>query len=319
VLGHLLGDAAEKLSPSADAATIARQLASWTTAALPTGVVIAAALASAAPGASWRVLPDGTVWLGPETWPDSGLTVDDYQILDEEPRQFLALLGVEAPILLPGTMLGDRRVSRTEHVVDAEGVRTWAWFEDSQTGTDPILDRLKDAFFSAARAATGPDYRALYFARVIAQRGSTIDVEIDNPTIAKFLPSLSGVPLTMPAAGAAVQMAATGRVLVGWSGGDPARPYALAPSADTAMQELVLAVLTSLFLGDKEGAEPLLKGSSFLNALTTFLGPTGLGAYTAAIQGIADPSGLATAALATAITTFLTAATAALTAKTRAT
>ncbi len=313
VLGDLLAGAGEKLSPTSDAATIARPLAAWTTAAIATGGAITRLLRSSAPAATWRVLPDGTIWVGPETWPDSGLTTDDYQILDEDPRQLVALLGVEAPILLAGTTLAGRRVSRAVHSIDDEGVRTTAWFEDSETGTAPTGDRLKEAFRASVESVTQQAIHGLWWARVIAQSGSTVDLEIENPTIAKYLPAPKGVPLTMPAPGATMQMAATGRMLVGWSGGDAAKPFALAPTADTASVELVLNVVAALFLGGKDGAEPLIKGASFVAALSTFL--TALGTYTAAIQSIADPSGLATTALGTASGTFLAAVNAALTAK----
>ncbi|HSS39712.1 MAG TPA: hypothetical protein VLT58_13175 [Polyangia bacterium] len=319
VLGHLLGDAGERLSPTADAATLARPLTSWTTAALPTGVVITRLLQSAAPGASWRALADGTIWVGPETWPDSGLSTDDYQILDEDPRQLVAHLGVEAPLLLPGTTLAGRRVSRVEHTLDAEGVRTWAWFEDAQTGTAPTLDRLKDAFFGAARAAAGPDHRAAYFARVIAQRGGTIDVEIENPTIAKFLPSLSNVPLAMPAAGAEVQMVAAGRVLIAWSGGDPARPYAFAPSADTVMDHATFNVNTALNLGD-DAAQPF-PNAAYRTADVT-KNQTLAAAFTALASASTGPLAALAAqftAAAAALTTFETGAPTYLTTKAKAT
>lgn len=129
VLGDLLTGASEKLSPTADTATLAKQLPAWTTFALPVGRILTRVLDSITPSLVWRVLPDGTVWVGPETWPDSGLTPDDYQILDEDPRQNSAVLGVEAPLLLPGTTLAGRRVSYVEHVIDGAGVRTVVWFE----------------------------------------------------------------------------------------------------------------------------------------------------------------------------------------------
>lgn len=317
VLGDLLTGTGERLSPTADAATLAKQLPAWTTAALSTGLVLARALRSADPTASWRVLPDGTVWVGPETWPDSGLTTDDYQILDEDPRQNLAILGVEAPLLLPGTTLVGRRVSRVEHAIEAEGVRSFVWFEDAEAGMAPATDRLKDALGAVVRSVERPDYHALYWARVIAQRGSTIDVAIDNPTIAAFLPSLSQVPLTMPAAGASVQMAATGRVLVGWSGGDPAKPYALAPTADTAMQQLVLNVLTSLSLGDTS-AQPFPNGA-FFTALQLVLNGMLTAATTAASATLDAGAAAFFTALVGLLTTFEASAAAYLTTKAKAT
>lgn len=309
VLGDLLADAGESLSPAASSSILGHRLEAWTTAALPVGMLISRLMTTAAPGASWRILPSGQLWIGAETWPDSGLAVDTYQITDENPAVGEAILAPDSPLLLPGTTLAGRRVSYIQHHVNDGGVVSQIWF-DSQ-------DRVKAALAAAVKTVLPPlEYFPRYWARVIAQSGGTVDVQIENPTIAAILPSMSRVPLAMPAAGASVQMAATGRVLVGWSGGDPSKPYAGEPDASTAMQEMTLEVLANLFLGGKEGAEPLLKGTSFAGAQATFLGA--LTAYATAIQGVADPSNLATPLLLTAITTFIAATTGALTPKTRA-
>lgn len=310
VLADLLSDAGETLSMTASSAILAHRLDAWTTAALPVGELIGRLLGVAAPPASWRMLPNGQLWIGTETWPDSGIALDAYQITDENPAAGEAILAPDAPLLLPGTALAGRRVGYIQHHVNEGGVRSQVWFESQ--------DRVKVALAAAVKAVLPPiDYFASYWARVIAQRDGTIDVQIENPTISARLPSMSGVPLTMPAAGAAVQMAAAGRVLIGWSGGDPSKPFAFAPSADTVMLELVLPVITGLFLGDRAGAEPIIKGASFASALATFL--TALTTYAAAIQSIADPSGLATTAVGAAATAFGLATSAALTTKTRAT
>jgi hypothetical protein len=133
VLADLLATAGERLAASSVAATLALSLPHWTTIGQPVGRMVAALLEDARlPAATaWRVLPDGTLWVGQETWPDSGLVnLTDYQDLAEAPEEGTVELGVEAPRLLPGTTLGGRRVSYVEHRLSGEGARTCLWLED---------------------------------------------------------------------------------------------------------------------------------------------------------------------------------------------
>ncbi len=133
VLLDLLATAGETLSATADAATLALSFPAWTTIAQSVGRMVAALLGDSrfGPATSWRMLADGTLWVGQEAWPDSGLVdVTDYQDLSEAPEEGTVELGVEAPRLLPGTLLGGRRVSYVEHRLDGSGARTRIWLED---------------------------------------------------------------------------------------------------------------------------------------------------------------------------------------------
>jgi hypothetical protein len=133
VLRDLLATAGERLAATADAGTLALSFPAWTTIAHPVGRMVAALLEDVRlPAATaWRVLPDGALWVGQETWPDSGLVdVTDYQDLAEAPEEGTVELGVEAPRLLPGTTLSGRRVSYVEHRLTGDGARTCLWLED---------------------------------------------------------------------------------------------------------------------------------------------------------------------------------------------
>lgn len=132
VLLDLMRASGETLSPTSDARTTGLQLAAWTQIAQPVGNSISALLGDARLAAhAWRVLPDGTVWCGPETWPDSGLKdITDFQELGRLPNEGRSELGFEAPALLPGTTLVGRKVSYVEHTLKDDCVRTGAWFED---------------------------------------------------------------------------------------------------------------------------------------------------------------------------------------------
>jgi hypothetical protein len=133
VLQDLLAAAGEKLSPTADAATLALSFPGWTTIAQPVGRMLAALLEDTRiqATASWRMLADGTLWVGRETWPDWGqVSPTDYQDLAERPEEGTLELGVEAPQLLPGMTVGGRRVSYVEHRLNGDGARTFVWLED---------------------------------------------------------------------------------------------------------------------------------------------------------------------------------------------
>jgi hypothetical protein len=132
VLADLLKTAGETLASDADSATLGLSFGSWATMASPVGVMISALLADGRlpDTTAWRMKADGTLWLGPEAWPESGLVnVADYQDLDEHPEDGRLELGVEAPRLLPGTVLDGRRISYVEHVLTGEAARTLAWVE----------------------------------------------------------------------------------------------------------------------------------------------------------------------------------------------
>ncbi len=273
VLDDLLADGGESLSPTSDSTVVGRSggrsLSAWTTAALPVGRLITQLLATIDPTVTWRVLKDGTVWVGHETWPDSKLKDSDFQILDEDPMRAEALLGVESPLLMPGVKLGDRRVSYVEHRLGDPETRTAVWFE---TGTGTGDDRLRAALRGAVKAAQQPiDYLAQYFGTVVSQTGDRIDVK---PTDAR-IPSMAGVPLFGGLPGWEMKTFPGGRVLIGWSGGDPSLPYALAFDAGVKAQSLAL-LAQAVVIGDKVTAQPALMTTPYraaeeamLTALTT--------------------------------------------------
>jgi hypothetical protein len=128
LLTDILGAAGERLSPSVAPALLAVQLAAWSRAAGTASSQLTAALDTIAPGAVWRVLPDGTVWLGAETWPTT--PAFESSLLERDPREGrLVLAGVESYRLLPGQTLDGQRVAYVEHHVSAEALRTLVFFE----------------------------------------------------------------------------------------------------------------------------------------------------------------------------------------------
>lgn len=78
------------------------------------------------------------------------------------------------------------------------------------------LGRLLHSLFSRI------DYLALYPARVVSQSGQAVDLRPDDSR----LPALEAVPLNLGLPGVEVDVEPGARVLLGFAGGDPAKPRA---------------------------------------------------------------------------------------------
>jgi hypothetical protein len=186
-------------------------------------------------GVTWRVLPDGTLWLGEETWPE----VDpDHELLGDHATSASAEIATDTlpGELVPGTTFLGRRVSLVEHTIEPDRSRTLVRFERADA-EDPEL----------AEAATGPlaglirqvtqrtAYQALWAGKVVSQDDlGRIDVVLDRSD----MPSLSAVPLLAPAPGVGLKVVAGARVLVSFANGDPQYPVAALwePGAGTATE-----------------------------------------------------------------------------------
>lgn len=125
VLQDIARDAGEVLAPTTDTAALASIARGWTRARESAGLALARVAAAA--GLAWRVLPDGTVQVANETW--AATLLADGVLLDESPELGRSVFGVDSPSLLPGVTVGGRRVSRVEHCVGPNALRTRVWWE----------------------------------------------------------------------------------------------------------------------------------------------------------------------------------------------
>lgn len=125
VLADLAKGAGEAVSGTAAASVLGVQLEHWTTVAMPTGEAISLLLERAAAGTTWRLLADGTIWAGSETWPDSG--IPDTIEVGEVPEDAVVELGLVSPWVLPGTSVGGRKVDLAELAITGGAVKARIW------------------------------------------------------------------------------------------------------------------------------------------------------------------------------------------------
>ncbi|HXJ47544.1 MAG TPA: hypothetical protein VNF91_00115 [Candidatus Acidoferrum sp.] len=296
VLSDLLADAGETLSATADAEVLGQELDAWTTAARPVADLLSLLLAAGLPGAIWRNLPDGTIWVGNETWPDAEIDSSLYQVFEDSAETNSMLVGCDAPFLLPGTTFEGRKVGYVEDSVGQEGhgVTTRILFEDATAITD--IDRVRKSLFRlAARAASRTDvvdYSRRYPAQIISQSGNTVDVQPDEVNGKALLDSMGSVPLWLGVPGASVEGIAGGRCLIGWKGGDPSQPYAMLFDGSETPETVTLSVAAQLLLGGS-AAPPAIVGAPYRAAEDALFAAIGAAATAALAVPAVDPGAIA--------------------------
>lgn len=213
VLSGLLGAAGETLSATADAGFQSTNLLAWSVFRVPVSQALEALIRVVAPTLHWRVLSDGTVWVGAESWPVTSYAFD---LMAHDPTQQTYELGVEAPAIVPGVSIADLgRVSRVEHLIESDSLRTRVYVADDDRS-------IKAAVYSLARqAVSGVDYFALYDAKVITQAGNALDLQ----PLDSRLPGFGSVPLRIGIPGVTATVQPGCVVRLGWDRGDPQRPF----------------------------------------------------------------------------------------------
>lgn len=124
-LGNILTAAGERLAATSSSAILDAYLPAWVRREDRAGAQLDRLLDGT--GATWRALPDGTIWVGTETWPASKEPEED--VLEQDDIRGSEVHGSTRLAILPGTTYRQRRVSYVEHTIDTATVRTALTFE----------------------------------------------------------------------------------------------------------------------------------------------------------------------------------------------
>jgi hypothetical protein len=218
-VAELLSEVGEVLAATSDAGILGAVLQQWSRSAGSAGAAFGALLEIAGAPA-WRVLPDGTVWIGTEAWAPSALS--DYTYLSNAPGTGFVEIIAWDPQVYPGEVFRERRVSAVTHRWNAQQLRTRVWFED-ESGAGEV-DRLKAGLAAFVRAQFPRiDYYAGYWSRVVSQNGDgTLELIPDDARI----PGRSNVPIRYGVPGVKATISPGARVLLEFAAGDPSKPFA---------------------------------------------------------------------------------------------
>jgi len=121
VLNGMTIDSGETLSSTIDPAFMATNLTAWATKAEPTSYALRTLLGIVAPTFNWRIIGDGTLWCGAETWPAANV---DGQLIDQDPSDGSFLVGLDSPAIEPGTTVdGIGQVSLVKIAIAHDSIR----------------------------------------------------------------------------------------------------------------------------------------------------------------------------------------------------
>ena len=256
VVNGLVSDGGETLSTSTDAGFLTTNLTAWSVLG---GNTIARnlklLLQIVAPSMNWRILADGTLWIGSETWPASSVV---YDVLDFDPAKGTYHIGAESPFIVPGISLaGVGNVSRVLDVIEAGTMHSTVWIDipGGDRGVNYATQEM------AKQGLPGVDYYALYLCQVASQSSdlTTVDLQPQGARNKALIGGLQRVPVRFMA-GVKVQMAPGSTVLLGWDGGNPEVPFALGGFVGDSPLGIQLA-----------GTHPAPLWDTFLSDFTTWV------------------------------------------------
>ena len=186
--------------------------------------------------ATWRVLRDGTIWLGTDDWDEADL---EEPIVTDEDWAAGRIVLKDAAALLPGQTYDGNQIKRVTHYLVGSTLTT-----EARTVGD-LFDRILDA----VRRQT--DYHRIWPARVVSQHGDgTLELYPDDEWL-RGAGGLNRVPIRHGLPGTTLTVTAGARVRVGFEAGDPKRPYAALWDTDAAFTVIQLGGTTGVArLGD---------------------------------------------------------------------
>lgn len=209
VLRDILHDCGEDLSDLSDGGALDQRLPRWHVSEGPANEALTDLATKA--GCGWRFLRDGTVWFGPETWPE---VTPDHRVVDEDWSAGALMLAPDQPDMVPGVVFQGQRIEQVIHHLGTK-LRT------EVRASHPAAALNK--FLSGQRRDV--DYSREWPCRVVTQNpdGSLQLLPDDDVMKAR---GLDHVSIRYPFPGMRVKVKAGARCHLSFAAGDPSRPFA---------------------------------------------------------------------------------------------
>lgn len=210
VVGDIVRDTGETLSGESDQAILDKQIPAWQRAAGAGKDALTKVLEKV--GATWRVLRDGTIWIGVDTWPE---VEPDGHAIEEDWGDGLVTWAPDHPTMVPGVVVRGQRVEQVVHRLERAGLRTELHARSLQSSLRKALGSQRN----------DTDYTKRWRCRVTRQNSNgTVDVLIDDERMRARGVGQCRVRVGLP--GTTLEVPKGARCLVGWDDADPALPYA---------------------------------------------------------------------------------------------
>jgi hypothetical protein len=210
VLDDILRESGESLSSQSDPSILGRQLNSWHRTEQEANRALTMLCDKV--GANWRVLRDGTIWIGVDTWPE---VAPDGELIDEDWADGVITVSSDNPTGVPGVTISGQQIEQVVHRMDRQGIRSDFYARSPKSILNRFLRPLR----------TEIDYTKKYRCRVSAQNSDrTLQLVPDDPKMKGQ--GLDRVPIRVGLPGMKIFVESGARCNLGFENGDPSQPYA---------------------------------------------------------------------------------------------
>lgn len=179
-------------------------------------------------GGVWRVLRNGNLWLGAETWPILEFDHTEETKLGSGNGMRISpgkVGGFETPLVRPGVTFKGAKVAEVVTEWTSKGISQNVSFEDSDAPGSHTRSVQVDADWNTRVFGTKLDLSAMYPCKVTRQTAdlARADVLPDDDRIKGR--GLQEVLIRYGMPGVKAKLTNHARVLLGWEAADPARPF----------------------------------------------------------------------------------------------
>ncbi|MDD5245468.1 MAG: hypothetical protein PHU49_15780 [Syntrophorhabdaceae bacterium] len=127
IIGDLLREAGEMLSTTSSATALATVFPHWVRLQNPAQRELALLIRRL--GVGWRVLADGTVWVGTDAWAESALVTPNYHLIENIKQEARAKIVADVPCVFPGETFLEQHIATVEHFLDGAKLTTMVHFD----------------------------------------------------------------------------------------------------------------------------------------------------------------------------------------------
>lgn len=195
-------------------------------------------------GVSWRVLRDGTVWHGPETWPPLDV---EHLVIDQLPGRGRVLIAPEAFTLRPGVTWNGQAVSEVVTTISSSGFLQELVLEDGAVGE---LDKSLGTIASVVDSLVGRRIEVSNTYPAVCASDSAADGTVDVITDDERMrgTGMTRVPVRPGLPGTSVKLKAGSRLTLYFEDNDILKPAASLWQSGAGVLEILIEADTKLTL-----------------------------------------------------------------------
>lgn len=250
IANEIMSDAGESLDPLSTADVLAQPVQQYPRLSdEPQNLLNTLCDTLSAPGTQivWRVLTEGTVFIGTDTWADVAPAYSDgsdgkdpqYQLLETDPaHRYYQVIAPVSIAVLPGATFLLGKVGAVRYIDDGSSFVGRIYYcnsDDDGRYEDPLSAGVRSIVREELRSTT---FHRCFTGQVVTQwgNGGRLDILMDD----ERLPPLTNVPYRVPYPGCSMIIVAGARVQVDFEDGDPRRPAARLYEPGDGAKEVVL-------------------------------------------------------------------------------